>query len=231
MKGAIALVAIAAIGAAFYFSQTTPVVDEKLSNEFEEFLAKFGKSYDTIQEYEMRFKFFRDNLKTIAELMQSNSGATYGINQFADLSFDEFSVRFGFRPDLRDEPVKQTWTRKLAKHEKSVDWTHVMHAPKDQGACGSCWAFSATGTLEGNWALKTGEMTDMSEQELVDCCYIRECGCLGCLGGLMEKAFNWNIKHDGEAHTEDYPYSGIPFKSCRLKTEDIPHFEPIVRFE
>ena len=47
----------------------------------------------------------------------------------------------------------------------------------------------------------------------------------------MEKAFNWNIKNDGEAFTEDYPYSGIPFKSCRTKTEDIAHYEHITRFE
>ena len=180
MKGAIALVAIAAIGAAFFYSQTASVADLQYEDQFEEFLAKYGKSYDTIQEYQLRFSYFKKNLKTIAELVKNTATARYGINEYSDLDFDEFSVRFGFRPDLRDEPVKQTWTRKLATHESEVDWTDVLHLPKDQGACGSCWAFSAAGTLEGNWKLRTGQETDVSEQELVDCCYIRECGCLGC---------------------------------------------------
>ena len=147
----------------------------------------------------------------VIETHNSNTQNTYelGHNQFSHMSFDEFKayVRLGL-----DIPVPQTTesitfetSQNLTTLPTSVDWTTqgAVTGVKDQGNCGSCWSFSATGALEGAYKIKYGTLISFSEQNLVSCDTIDS----ACNGGLMDNAFTW-IKTNGGLCTESgYPYT------------------------
>jgi len=157
---------------------------------FENFKRDYNKQYDSDEEHEKRFLIFKRNLPTI-DLLNENEKATakYGITKFADLTGEEFSQRHGLKPEMENDA-------ELASHRISVedgpipasfDWREhgVVSEVKDQGFCGSCWAFSVTGNIEGQYALKSKKLLSLSEQELVDCDKRDN----GCGGGYMTLAY------------------------------------------
>ncbi|XP_058073396.1 cysteine protease XCP1-like [Magnolia sinica] len=178
---------------------------------FESWSSKHSKRYASIEEKLQRFEVFKDNLKHIDETNKKISSYWLGLNEFADLSHEEFKEKYlGLKPDLskRREASKCHETfryRNAADIPKSVDWrkkgavTHV----KDQGACGSCWAFSTVAAVEGINQIVTGNLTSLSEQELIDCDRPYN---NGCNGGLMDYAFSFIVSNGGLHTEDDYPY-------------------------
>lgn len=158
---------------------------------FKRFVRTHKKMYSSISEFKKRFKIFRRNLKHIQFLNRNELGtAKYGITKFADLTRKEFAKRYlGYRQDLGNENEIPFPQAKIPDIElpPSFDWRDkgVVSKVKDQGSCGSCWAFSVTGNVEGQYAIKYGQLQEFSEQELVDCDKLDE----GCNGGLMDNAY------------------------------------------
>jgi len=149
--------------------------------------------------------------------LQSATGVHYHLNEYADLSPAAFNVRNGLIPSLRPH-ASRTHVLSGKATPTSVDWRkHGLVADvKNQGSCGSCWAFSTVVSIEGQHAKKTGKLTTLSEQNLVDCVKniklpndTSTC-CMGCKGGLMDDAFDYVLtKQHGAIDSESaYPYTG-----------------------
>jgi len=176
---------------------------------YEKFRAEHSRMYATAEEAMSRFQIFRDNLNAIDAHNAKGHSWTMALNQFADITNDEYreglsmckkemhSNKFGLRgsatPFKGDVPNDVDWVSKGA-----------VTPVKNQQQCGSCWAFSTTGSTEGIVAISTGKLVSLSEQQLVDCGGSE--GSHGCEGGLMDYGFQYIIDNGGICSEADYPY-------------------------
>ncbi|KAK6130608.1 hypothetical protein DH2020_035654 [Rehmannia glutinosa] len=183
---------------------------DKLVNLFESWTDKHGKKYKSLEDKLHRFEIFKDNLKHIDEKNKVASNYWLGLNEFADLSHDEFkNMYLGLKGDdqllpKRNDDQKFKY-RDFENLPKSVDWRKkgAVTRVKNQGSCGSCWAFSTVAAVEGINQIVTGNLTELSEQELIDCDTTYN---NGCNGGLMDYAFSYIVSNGGLHKEDDYPY-------------------------
>ena len=189
-------------------------LDEDHQNwmEFTNFQEKFSKKYESLDELEERFIVFRSNLHNIiSHNSDINKNYTMGINKFTDLSPTEFKEQYasGFTP-LGSYGCK-SFTSTATGAPDALDWRakNVVNPVRDQGQCGSCWAFSTTANAESVWAINKGQLLDLSEQYLVDCASGKGYFNMGCNGGQMDSAFKYMIDN-GQCSEGAYPYtSGV----------------------
>jgi KDEL-tailed cysteine endopeptidase len=179
--------------------------------KFSNFVQKFNKKYETFQEIEARFQIFRTNLYTIfSHNLDHTQNFTMGINQFSDLTPDEFKDKFlnSGKPLTFGSYGCKSFSSSALGAPSSVDWRtkSAVTSVKDQGQCGSCWSFSSTGAVEGAWAISKGQLVDFSEQQLVDCATGVSYGSHGCSGGQMDGAFKYVITN-GQCSLSSYPYT------------------------
>lgn len=177
--------------------------------DFRNFQLKFNRSYETIEELKKRFEIFRKNVIEIYNHnKQENKTFTLDINQFTDLTQEEFVHYYVSGLNNYQSYGCSTYTAPSnVLLPSSVDWRQkgAVTSVKDQGQCGSCWTFSSTGALEGSWAINKGQLLDLAEQQLVDCAQGIKYGSHGCNGGQMEGAFKYVIEN-GQCVESSYPY-------------------------
>jgi cathepsin L len=188
---------------------------------FEDFKVKFGKVYLASEENN-RFNIFKQNLDFVNSWDAEARGFTVGINKFADLSSEEFvSIYNGMKINKEYEPVEEPEPVKSGVTGDIVNWVNkgAVTPIKNQGQCGSCWSFSATGSMEGAKFLKTGTLTSLSEQNLVDCSTAQ--GNDGCNGGLMDQAFQYVIQNNGIDTEDSYPYTATGPNTCQFSSSNV----------
>lgn len=182
-------------------------------HEFLEFTDTYNKSYNSVNETVHRYNIFVDNVNNINrhnnEMKEKGHTFKMGVNQFTDLTNKEF------RGNLRKRNVINHDATIVVCESPNIpdNFNWVKHQPrvvtpvKNQAQCGSCWAFSTTGSVESAHAIKTGKLISLSEQQLVDCSFPE--GNEGCMGGFMYQAFQYIIDKKGICSEKSYPYQGV----------------------
>ncbi|XP_031492601.1 thiol protease aleurain-like [Nymphaea colorata] len=187
--------------------------------EFARFAHRYGKRYASTKEIFHRFAVFTENFELIHSTNKKGLPYTLQVNQFADLSWEEFKTRH-LGASQNCSATKGTHKLTDAILPESRDWrkSGIVSPVKNQGHCGSCWTFSTTGALEAAYAQATGKNVSLSEQQLVDCA--QAFNNFGCHGGLPSQAFQY-IKYNGGLDTEEsYPYTGVD-GHCKFSANDV----------
>jgi C1A family cysteine protease len=199
---------------------------------FQEWVKQNNKRYTDAAEHQLRLQNFQKNIERVNELNAMSPLAKFELNMFSDMSKEEFKRKYLLTPFNSTEQCQWPYSR-IAKEQFLVaaptnfDWRTHTPSPvspiKDQQQCGSCWSFSTTGNIEGQWILNNGTSVSLSEQELVDC----STGCLasdpelcngGCGGGLPWLAYEDIMSWGGIGAEDAYPYSGEDGTCNREKT-------------
>ncbi|KAK9743435.1 hypothetical protein RND81_03G239100 [Saponaria officinalis] len=202
-------------------------------HHFSLFKSRFNKQYSSPEEHDHRFAVFKANLRRAKRHQLSDPSAVHGVTKFSDLTPKEFREKYlglktGSKKLKLPSDANKAPTLPTNDLPEDFDWRDkgAVTPVKNQGSCGSCWSFSATGALEGAHFLATGELVSLSEQQLVECDH--ECdpeerdSCdAGCNGGMMNNAFEYILKAGGVQREEDYPYTGKDHGTCKFDKSKI----------
>ncbi|XP_037536777.1 procathepsin L-like [Nematolebias whitei] len=190
---------------------SAPTLDPELDQHWDQWKSWHQKNYDEKEEV-WRRGVWEKNLRMIElhNLEHSMGKHTYrlGMNHFGDMTNEEFrQIMTCYRP-REDRNASLFMKPNFLKAPPSVDWRtkYYVTPVKYQGSCGSCWAFSATGAMEGQLFKKTGKLVPLSEQNLMDCSGPE--GNYGCYGGWMNNAFKYVMNNGGLDSEAYYPYVG-----------------------
>jgi len=193
---------------------------------FQQWQAIYSKFYLSATERDYRESMYDRNVRKIARHNSKTNTWTMAVNQFADMPKREFVAKYlsgasagGYNNATHMRIKNYNWTLLNGNYSAlpaSVDWSSkgAVTPVKDQGQCGSCWSFSATGALEGAWFVKHKALTNLSEQQLVDCSTAQ--GNQGCNGGLMDYAFQYAMAN-GLTTEAAYPYTATGPNTCEAK--------------
>ncbi len=184
-----------------------PVSDSEVATEFAKFIKEYRSQYDSLEETVKRYNIFADNYRRIVEHNLADKYMKLGVNQLADMTQEEASAYLGLNEPLDYPPGTRAHVKPSGEIKSILNWKTkgAVTRVKNQGKCGSCWAFTAVGALEGLHAIKKGSLVEFSEQELVDCTLGGAYGNKGCHNGRLDVAFQYVIDH-GISKESAYEY-------------------------
>jgi len=184
----------------------------EILREFSDFKVKFNKVYKDNAEERYRLGVFSHNLRAVNDHNRGQSSYTRAINQFSDLTQEEFEATYlgGYkRLEMPERGVERSEAVRTRDLPSSVDWRDrsAVTAIKDQGSCGSCWAFAATEQIESYTAIASGELIELSTQQMTSCTpNPLACGGTGgCQGSTPPLGYNY-VQLFGQIAESDYPY-------------------------
>ncbi|XP_049851951.1 crustapain-like [Schistocerca gregaria] len=203
--------------------------------EFSNFISKHSKSYIDKEEYNLRLEIFKKNLQIINEHnKRTDTSYSLGITKFADMSGEELRILYS-NYGLEDESETKNMLKKAEIHKRSMkilpkyfNWIEegVVSPIKDQGPCGSCWVFNSVSALESAWAIKTGTLYSLSEQQIINCVPLNKSA---CSGGPFALIYDWLPKF-GTSFERSYPYLAVD-GYCEYKYDSPVKLEKYVTVE
>jgi len=195
------------------------VVSAYTASEYETAFTSWMQQYQrtyTMNDFNKRFRAFMDNMDFVNQWNSNANSHVVELNGFADLTNQEYQQLFLGTRIIVSQTTFQAFEGTLPE-ATTVDWSTKGYVTpiKDQGQCGSCWSFSATGSIEGQHFKATGNLVGLSEQNLMDCS--KPYGNQGCEGGLMDLAFKYVIANGGLDSEASYPYTAKDGTACLYK--------------
>eukprot|EP01114_Cavostelium_apophysatum_P018231 TRINITY_DN55_c0_g1_i3.p1 TRINITY_DN55_c0_g1~~TRINITY_DN55_c0_g1_i3.p1 ORF type:complete len:664 (+),score=187.19 TRINITY_DN55_c0_g1_i3:40-1992(+) len=207
---------------------------DPLRSAFEDFQRTHNKVYKTAAEKESRFNIFKQSLERAAKLQEANKGtATFGVTKFSDLTPEEFRSAYLMNPNKvanltaerkrsapQEEFVNSRNVKGCSPSTTTFNWLScgVVTGVRNQGQCGSCWAYSAAETMESYCALAGGPLQFYSTEQIIDC----DTTDAGCGGGIPTNAFSYIESAGGIETNAKYPYiaeNGTP-GTCKFNKAD-----------
>ena len=188
----------------------------KSDDDWNNFKKLHKKNYNNTNEEKRRKSIWNNNSEQIKKHNLNGSHKfKLELNEYSDLTDEEYKTFLnGYIRKNRTKPVETLFKRQIIP--SSIDWRNkgIVSPIKNQGYCGSCWAFSTIASLEGQFAKKIGKLTQLSEQNLIDCSTTRY-GSFGCNGGVITGAFKFILDNKGVADSLSYPYRGRKMSCIR----------------
>jgi len=204
-------VAIASAIVATAFAQVRVVEAPQKDQEWEDYKKMYKKTYESPADERERQSLFEASKQRVARLNEVNkkAGNAFGINWFSDRKPDEMNKRGHVKPEgwTPTAPVKDYKATRRANPPAALDWqfTSAVTAIKNQGQCGSCWAFSATEAVESQLVLSSGNQVriELAPQQTTSC---TPSPAQGCNGGFTEAAYEYMGTVTGLTNSFNYPY-------------------------